>query len=75
MRSRLDGCPSIDALQYMSCYIVFMVQGAVMKSGPQEPYVLFSREYQLAPGKGEVYVPLATFDSNPDADQITPFFR
>ena len=43
-----------------------------MKSGPWEPYVVFVRQNE--DGKQEEYCPLATFDDDPDAENITPLF-
>lgn len=46
-----------------------------MKSGPWEPYVVFGRQHEDGKGGGsEVYNPLATFDNDPDAENITPLF-
>lgn len=42
-----------------------------MKAGPWEPYVVFTRTND---GRSEDYVPLATFDDDPDAENITPLF-
>ena len=44
-----------------------------MKSGPLEPYVVFSRRSE-GNGRGERYNPLATFDDDPDGEKITPLF-
>eukprot|EP00611_Tribonema_gayanum_P001151 TRINITY_DN10860_c0_g2_i7.p2 TRINITY_DN10860_c0_g2~~TRINITY_DN10860_c0_g2_i7.p2 ORF type:complete len:422 (-),score=158.11 TRINITY_DN10860_c0_g2_i7:150-1415(-) len=60
-------------LVYPASAAMFPIKGAVMKSGPNEPYVLFRRDE--VKGGGEEYVPLATFDDNPQAEQINPFFR
>lgn len=46
-------------------------QGSVMKAGPWEPYVVFERQNNA---RGEEYVPVATFDKDPDAGDITPLF-
>ncbi len=59
-------------LVYPASRGMFPIKGAVMKAGPNDPYVLFRREDR--PGGGEEYVPLATFDRNPKAEQINPFF-
>lgn len=42
-----------------------------MKAGPWEPYVVFERTNGP---NGEEYVPVATFDNDPDAGDITPLF-
>lgn len=51
-----------------------MEQGAVMKAGPSEPYVVFDRRNVGKDGKKEEYVPLGTFDEDPDAANITPLW-
>ena len=50
-------------------------QGAVMKSGPGEPYVVFDRRNKDdRADKSEEYVPLGTFDEDPDAGNLTPLW-
>lgn len=52
---------------------VQLAQGAVMKAGPSEPYVVFDRR-NTGKSKSEEYVPLGTFDDDPDAENITPLW-
>lgn len=50
-------------------------QGAVMKSGPWEPYVVFDRRNKEdTASKSEEYVPLGTFDDDPDSGNLTPLW-
>lgn len=42
-----------------------------MKAGPWEPYVVFDRRNV---GNNEEYLPLGTFDDDPDAGNITPLW-
>jgi len=46
-----------------------------MKAGPKEPYVVFDRRNRDAEaGTSEEYVPLGTFDDDPDAANLTPLW-
>lgn len=47
-------------------------KGAVLKAGLWEPYVVFDRTMK---DKVEEYVPLATFDNDPDGADITPLWE
>eukprot|EP00752_Nemacystus_decipiens_P002440 g2297.t1 len=62
-------------LLYASSVAFFPIKGAVMKSGPREPYVVFDRRNkENRADKSEEYVPLGTFDDDPDAGNITPLW-
>ncbi|CAM9785928.1 unnamed protein product [Ectocarpus sp. 6 AP-2014] len=60
-------------LLYGSSVAFFPIKGAVMKAGSSEPYVVFDRR-NTGKSKGEEYVPLGTFDDDPDAENITPLW-
>lgn len=70
---QLNNCTQFDPFEtsHHAVLVSHAPQGAVMKSGPLEPYVVFDRQNE---GKSESYVPLATFDDDPDAGDITPLF-